>query len=543
MDNSKKFGRRSRTHLSSTDGFVRRSPRSAGASGFDFRIRNGYKADQRDNDGLRRDRRYFDNDSRLDEVDAKHKSTREVFQQKFREKHKKADLRKPRKTGVLRLASKTLFVTFIILVISGGYLFGKGYLRARQIFQGGGNAVALNENVDPSQLNGEGDGRVNILLLGSGGEEHDNASFLMDTIIVASIDPIHNEAVLLSIPRDFYVKTNFGYKESMKINAVYKIARNHHYQKNPNDSAGAEAFGFTAIETEIEEAMGIPIHYYAMIDFTGFKKAIDTVGGVSVNVAEPVYEANMRIDGRNYTLDVKTGTQHFDGFRALAYVRSRKTSPRSDFSRSERQREILIALKNKIVTVSTLAKPMQINQLFNDFGNHMRTNLSVNELLRLHEIGNGIKNVGSLSLVDEPNVLVGGSSAIPGAQVPRAGLYNYLEIHKFVRNRLKDGFLRSENAKIAVLNGTNVTGLAARTAAELESYGYNITTVADSPIKNQAGTTIIDLRGGQYKYTSAYLEKRFEVKTSGTIPDSRINSEGADFVIILGQNEQDRLQN
>ncbi len=529
------------------DGFVRGQSRSSEA-GFQFKRHTSYQPTTRaKQDGLNRNNRYFYTENNNSSGPVRQRSFGQSGDAQAPKDSEPAN--KPKKLqgrlgrlGKTKFALKGFVVLFLVSIVTGGYLFGKGYLKARQIFKGGGGAVALQENADPSTLNGEGDGRVNLLLLGTGGEEHDNASFLTDTILLVSIDPIQKEAALLSIPRDFYTKTEYG---SMKINAVYKIARNAHLNKNPKDKDGSEKAGFDAVEQVVEKSMGVPIHYHAMVDFVGFKKAIDTVGGITINVKDPVSEV-MWIDGRSYTLNVKKGQESFDGFRALAYARSRHTSPRGDFDRSERQREMLIALKDKILSRSTLSNPIKLNQLLGDFGDHMRTNLSPSEMLRLREIGSEISGdkIQSISLVDPPNVLiasanVGGASA----QIPKAGMNNYKEIHNFIRNKLKDGYLRNENATVSIFNGTNVTGLAARTAEELESYGYNISEVANSPIKDQVKTTVVDLRGGSKKYTKAYLEKRFGVSVVNSLPDNRIVPGDADFVIILGQNEQNRLQN
>lgn len=525
------------------DGFISRTPR-AGDAGFQFRRHSSYKPVAPRQDGLRRDNRYFAGEPRR-AVDGQATGTanldRPVDGPMRLELPDQPDKRHSNRRHPYRIALKGFMALFLISIILSGYFFGKGYLKARQIFKGGGSAAALQENVDPSRLSGEGDGRVNILLLGTGGENHDNGSWLTDTIIVASIDPTQKEAALLSIPRDLYIKTEYG---SMKMNALYKTARNEYLYKQPKDEIGASNAGFKAVELAVKQTMGIPVHYNAMVDFTGFKKAIDTVGGITIDVKDPVYE-RMNIDGRMYTLNVKAGPQSFDGFRALAYARSRYTSPRGDFDRSERQRLMLIALKDKILTVGTLANPIKINQLIGDFGDNIHTNLAVNELLRLQEISAQIpaSKIQSVSLVDPPNVLIGGSSMGGQAvQIPKAGFNNYKDIHNFVRNKLKDGFLQNENATVAVFNGTDISGLATRTADELKSYGYNVSQIANSPIKNQQKTTVVDLRG-QKRYTRSYLEKRFGVTVVNSLPDNRIVPGDADFVIILGQNEQTRLEN
>ncbi len=446
--------------------------------------------------------------------------------------------------GRVKAYSKVAMKTFVGLIVTGvlvgGYITGKAYLKARQIFKGGtAGAAALQENVDPTKLNGEGDGRVNILLLGKGGGEH-TAPDLTDTVLIASIDAVQKEAALLSIPRDFWVESN---DDSMKINAVYANSKSRilNGKKIANQEAEAEKAGLAAVEQVVEDTMGIPIHYHAMVDFEGFKKAIDTVGGVDANVtsATSVYEV-LSIDGKRYVLDVKPGQQHFDGFKALAYSRSRMASARGDFDRAARQRLILIAMKDKVFNVGTFGNPIKINQLINDFGNNMQSNLSSGEVTRLYELGKDINGskITSVGLADPPNNFVTTANvAGQSVVVPRAGVGDFSEIKNYVRNSLKDGFLRNENATIAVYNGTNIGGLAGSKATDLRSYGYNVDVVADAPTKNYQTTILVDLRNGSKKYTKNYLEKRLGVQAVTSMPDGTINPGNADFVIILGAND------
>lgn len=432
------------------------------------------------------------------------------------------------------------------LILFSGFVFGRVYLKASQIFQGGGGAIALNKNVDPSLLKGEGDGRVNILMLGKGGEGH-TAPDLTDTILIASINPIQKEAAIVSIPRDLYVRTPDD--GSMKINAVYATAKsevlNNSEWGDESSQERAEEAGLEAIESMVEGVLGIPIHYHSMIDFEGFKQAIDTVGGVDVNAPDEVYEV-MWLEGSNFVLDVNPGMEHFDGLRGLAYARSRYTSARGDFSRSERQRLILVALKDKILSLGTLANPFKINQLIGDFGDHIEINMTVDEMMRLYDIGKDIPSdkIQSVGLADPPNDYVR-TGNVNGLSIvmPKAGLHNYKDIQNFIRNKLIDGYLADENATVLILNGTDIPGLAGRTAEELESYGYNLLPAVNAPTKGYTSTVLVDLRNGEKKYTRRYLEQRFGTLAVPNLPDSTIQSGTADFVIIIGQNEVSRLEN
>ena len=209
---------------------------------------------------------------------------------------------KPVKRGRSRkkVILKSLVAVLMIGTILSGLFFGNAFLKARKMFGGGGGAPALGAEVDPSKLKGEGDGRVNILLLGKGGDGHDGAD-LTDTILIASIYPIQKDMSLLSIPRDFYVSTTDNYK----INSVYAKAKSKVLAgKQTSDvKKRAEEAGKAAIESKIEEITGIPIHYYVMVDFAAFEKAVNTVGGVDIDVPKElaVYERW----SRNNVLDVK----------------------------------------------------------------------------------------------------------------------------------------------------------------------------------------------------------------------------------------------
>lgn len=425
----------------------------------------------------------------------------------------------------------------VLVMLVGGYIAFKGYLRARQVFQGGGEALAWNCEPDPAVLKGEGDGRVNILLLGKGGPEQTDGPDLTDTIIVASIDPCNKDAGLLSIPRDLAVKMESG--ESAKINAVYALTKMSAESRGASEK-DAEQQGIKAIEKVVEGVSGIPVHYYTMIDFTAFEKAVDAVGGVEIDVKKPVYE-NMLLHGKPYTLNVKTGPQKFDGLKALAYSRSRYTSQRGDFDRSERQREIIIALREKVFSLGTFSNPVKVSQLMDSFGSRVSTNLSIpDDVSKLYTLGQEIdaSKIKSLSLVDEPDVLIQGGSdfTLGSIQVPVAGIYNYTEIQQFVRNKLKDGFIRKENPNVVVLNGTAVGGLATQKADVLKGYGYNVSKIDDAPDKNTTSTILVDVTGSK-KYTKRYLELRYKTTAVSKLPEGVTVPEGVDFVIILGQNE------
>ncbi len=410
-------------------------------------------------------------------------------------------------------------------------------MKSRQVLKGGGSAAALQANVAPSLLKGEGDGRINILLLGRGGNGHEGPD-LTDTILVASIDPVHNDAALVSIPRDFWVKPSGGYSYT-KINSVYANAKYavQDGKKIPNQAQAAEQAGEKAIQKTVEDTLGIPIHYNVVVDFEAFRKAIDTVGGVDINVKTQLYDPNVAWENNWNALIAPVGQQHFAGKKALLYVRSRYGSARGDFDRSERQREVMIALKEKVFSLGTFGNPLKVTQLIDAFGDHVQTNFTISEVMRLYSIAKQIPSasVTSVGLADPPNDYVttgaaGGQSVV----MPKAGIGNYAAIQSYIRNTLKDSYIKSENANIVVLNGTATPGLATTKANELKSFGYNVTIIGDAPTKTYTQTRLVDRRSGAKKYTQHYLENRLGVKATSQLP-AGIDAGTADFVVILGQ--------
>lgn len=429
------------------------------------------------------------------------------------------------------------FLTILVVgVLAGGYLFGKAWWNTHKILKGGSDgALALNSQVDPTLLNGEGDGRVNILLLGKGGGNHPGGD-LTDSIMVASIDPLGKEASLLSIPRDLYVKVpNYW---SMKINAVYSSGKQRSLSVNEDDKEAAEKAGIKLIENIIETNIGIPINYYVVVNFDAFQQAVDAVGGIDINVKEPLYDYVQAWDNGGNPLIAAEGQQHFNGKKALLYSRSRSSS--SDFARGERQREIVVGLKDKVMKLGTFSNPLTVTRLLDAIGNNVTTSLSLGEIMRLYDISKTIQSssITSLGFTDEPNVLVktaniNGQSVV----VPRKGQSDFSEIQSFVRNAMRDGFLKNENATIAVLNGTNVVGLATKRADELKSFGYNVTLIDDAPTKDYASTVLIDFSDGVKKYTKRYLEQRLKTAAVTSVAGIDPLVYKTDIVIIVGNNE------
>ena len=437
---------------------------------------------------------------------------------------------RPKPKTLLKRAGLTLLA---IILLFGLYIGIKFYQTERNVFRGGGGAPGLSSNADVNQLKGEGDGRVNILLLGIGGPGHDGRD-LTDTIMIASVDPVTNKVDLLSIPRDLWVSIpGDGYQ---KINAAYVYGKQGSSSKS---EAGKTRDGLRLLDKALAPVIGINIHYHIVVDFKAFKDMVNAVGGVTFNVPETLYDPSVAWENNWSPIIAQKGTRTMEGAQALLYARSRETS--SDFARGERQRLLLVALKEKILSVGTFSNPLKVSSLLNSFGSNIFTDFSLSDMNKLYQIINKVpsSDIKSLDLITPPhNFLTTAAVGNLSTVQPRAGIFNYAAIVAYIRSTLRDGYIAKENATIAIYNATNTAGLATTTSKKLKSYGYNVTTVdSTKTASNPPSTVIVDLSGGRQKYTLNYLEKRFKVTSVGSIPaGSQITPPlNTDFVIIIGQ--------
>ncbi|MFC1626736.1 LCP family protein [Patescibacteria group bacterium] len=222
--------------------------------------------------------------------------------------------------------------------------------------------------------------RTNLLVLGRGGENH-TGSDLTDTILVISVRISDGNIAMVSIPRDTWSPTLQD-----KVNSAYYYGK----QKEQGN-------GLTFVKTIIEETIGLPIHYVINIDFSGFKHIIDVIGGVDVHVPHGFTDIEFPIEGkeddlcdgdplyacRYETISFQEGVQHMDGEEALKYVRSRHAvgDEGTDFARSRRQQEVILALKQKLMRPQTWLQNKNTEKLMASFNTYTETNMTMGELL------------------------------------------------------------------------------------------------------------------------------------------------------------------
>ncbi len=456
---------------------------------------------------------------------------------------------------------KLLFIPVLIIVVVVGWFGYKAVQAAHRIIgQAGSGAPALAGAIDPTKLKGEGDGRVNILVLGVGGAGHDGPD-LSDTMMVWSIDPKTKDVAMLSVPRDLYVKIPASVKnksQSGKINSANALG-------GPNVAAKV-----------VENVIGVPIHYYVVVDFSGFKQAVDAVGGVDIDVKQALFDRSYPCEtGNKYCPYVQpAGHIHMSGIQALRYARCRHDEAGigncgNDYGRAARQQEVIAALRQKALSAGTLTNPIKLNALINAIGEHVKTDLQFGELKKLAAMAKDVNPAKIVNKVldDAPDsFLVGGVNIIPAAgyiYVPKAGAaqanyFDYSDIQDFVKNIFVDHYITDENARLEIQNGSGIIGLASRITQSLKSAHYNVMLPANAPTIT-AQTVIYDYTNGKKPYTINYLEKRFGVKaiktnlppvvstsptitSSASVSGSPAAAASPEIRIILGSNYQSTTQ-
>lgn len=444
---------------------------------------------------------------------------------------------KPKKhRSMKKIIKRTVVILIILALLLTGYLGLKFWWTTRKVIDDstGGAPALSSSDVSPAALSKEGDGRINILIIGIGGEGHDGGD-LSDTNLIATIDPRADDAGIFSIPRDTWVNIP-NYYES-RINTAHSIGESTGYDEG--DIEGGIGLLVDTIESNFE----IPIHYYIRADLSGFESAVDAVNGIEYFVEETLVDFIYSDAELGYPgpFTVEEGFQQFDGERALLYARSRSTSPRGDFDRNDRQRDILLALKDKALSVGTFSDPRKISSLLSAASNNVRTNIQFGEFKPLYDLASRVDSglVKSIGLsTDTDNFLqdanIGGASVL----IPSAGAGDYSEITDYFFSNFPDTYLTDETPTVAIYNATLTPGYAGSSASLLDALGYTIVSV-DNLEGDFVGNSVYKNTSEDKLYTENYLEKRFDttVLSSSQIPTG-VNTI-ADYIIVLGEENQE----
>lgn len=472
-----------------------------------------------------------------------------------------------KKTGTRRIFKKTIRITLIII---GGVLGVVGLLSYRILASAGTNidTIIQKEEKTPlykqvgyllsgenKPLQGEDQDRVNVLLIGMGGKGHSSGIYLADTIMVASFKPSTGQVALLSIPRDMVVEMklpngqNLGYR---KINNANAFGRQYKYP------GGGEKFTADILE----KVLNMPIHYFVRVDFEGFRKTIDTLGGVNVNAERSFVDYQYPDYSYGYqTVRFQKGWQTMNGEHALQFARSRKgitlppsdgISEGSDFARSKRQQKIIFAAKEKFFSAETLLSPKKITGILENLGEHVATSMEIWEMMRFAEIA---KNAGGDKVINKvldnsPTGLLRSEISDEGAYVliPTKGLGKYEEIQKLsaaifseTSEKTEETTIDHEPAEVDIRNGTKENNLAKKIGDEMSGLNFTISNIGNALTQTGNEKTVIyDFTDGKKPKALQLLRTQLNANIATGIPaylrqEKSGVAQKVDFIIIVGE--------
>jgi len=314
------------------------------------------------------------------------------------------------------------------------------------------------EQPTPMPLIAQPKGTINILLLGNDRRPGESVA-RTDVMMIASIFPDVPSVSLISIPRDYYAWIpTWGLD---KINTAYLRAR----------TTGYPGGGPALVKATVEYNFGLPIHYYAMVDFNSYRSIVDAVGGVDVVVEcgfHDTYPDDESPTGQT-DIDLEPGVHHLDGKYALWYVRSRWNT--SDFDRHRRQQQVIHAILESALNQNMLAR---IPELWGVYQESVETDMGLTDMLALAPLA------VRLDMRDIKSRFIRGANLLTSMSVPLRGAVlapHYEELYKFMQEAAQPPVTSraaQRSYRVEVWNGSGNSGWGEVAAYRLRLEGYEV---------------------------------------------------------------------
>ncbi|HEY3334300.1 MAG TPA: LCP family protein [Candidatus Limnocylindrales bacterium] len=383
----------------------------------------------------------------------------------------------------------------------------------------------------------DGKERLNVLLVGSDQRPGDS-SFNTDTMIVVSVDPSTGEVAMFQVPRDM-VDVPVPSNARSVWGSVYRGKINSWFTQNRNRTdlwpgTSQNARGFAALKGLLGELYGLDIRYYALVNFEGFRKVVNALGGVNINVQIPVAESQYPMPGGALArIYIPAGPQHMSGGEALIYARSRHRA--TDFDRGRRQQRVLLSLREQMNAQAIVAN---LPDLVNALKDSVKTDIKTRDLPKLLSLAESVDTKNIRSFVFSPTYYATefqhsdrGYIITPNVARIRRAVDQAFNITPQLLARREQ--LEEEAATLWVINGSGRAGLETSTASYLEYQGITASAPRRQTTDRPAKTTIVVYNGAETELAStiAYLEKRFKA-TVTTATDPKVT---VDIVVTLGK--------
>ncbi|MEX1248703.1 MAG: LCP family protein [Anaerolineales bacterium] len=346
-----------------------------------------------------------------------------------------------------------------------------------------------------------------------------------DTMILLTVDPVTKTAGILSVPRDLWAVIP-GFTPN-KINTAYYFGE---LYKIPG--GGPEL----AMRT-IEQTIGVPIDFYAQVDFDAFVKFIDLIGGVKINVPTSITVDPLGADTQPKNL--KPGVQVLPGAVALAYARERHTTG-GDFGRAERQQQVILGIRDRFLEFNLLPGFIaNAPQLYAELSTGVRTDLSLNDAIQLAVLAMQISPQDiQRAVIGEDQVIYGRSPDDLAILIPIPDKIRELRDYVFGGNTSlgpmtpgsPEERMAAEAPRISIQNGTNDGNIGSRTQQFLSGLGANVVEVRSASV-SLSQTIIVDHTGNPF--TLAYLAQLMGIPNARIIHEFDPNS-SVDVELRLG---------
>ena len=422
---------------------------------------------------------------------------------------RRADNRKKNKIFLKIFRKKDNSITIPEKVVLGVIALGITFIIVSMV-SGISALMKIGSKSMPSSIDASSNEPVNILLLGmdiGDPKQVDNVSIKRsDTIMVLNYNPSNKKLMVVSIPRDTLININ---DRNAKINAAYAIG------------------GYPKIKSEAENLLNIKINYIVKIDYNAFREIIDAIGGVEMKI-----ERNMIYDdeGQNLHINFKAGeTVNLDGKKAEEFFRWRKNNDGSGFAngdldRIENQQKFISKVVDKCTSPLILFK---VPSIMSALGDNIETNMSSTDILwyGLKFINIKKENMTMVTVAGTPKTINRESFLIFDKNANKdiiSSLSSSAVSKNIAVNTSKD------DIRIKILNGTKISGLAAKAKSELNKAGYTKIDTGNTELNDKS----IILANDKDKLKT--IEEDLNIKNSDE-KENRTEYNDYDVIIILGK--------
>jgi LCP family protein required for cell wall assembly len=392
--------------------------------------------------------------------------------------------------------------------------------------------------------------RVNILVMGIDQREGEqDTAYRTDTMIVLTLDPVTMHAGMLSIPRDLWVPIP-GY-DNGRINTANFLGDAYNYP------GGGPALA----RKTVEQVLGVPINFYARVNFTAFEELVDNIGGITVDVPEDIYDPDYPTeDYGTEVFSISKGTHTMDGATALKFARTRHSLTNGDFDRARNQQLVLLAVKQKVSDPQVFLQLLSnAPQLIQKLSASVKTDLTFDQIQQLAALAQKVDSQNIQTAVLDQNYTESATTLTNPPQeveVPlRAKIAELREtffstpVNEAVENTgsvtnanttsptntasLTQDW-HAENATVVVLNGTMNAGYAQKVADILTAQGFNVQRVGNSTDDRFDYDHTEITNYGEKPLTISALTEALNIQSSATIKRVLDPNAEADVVVVIG---------